>query len=268
MRAARTRTSGLTDAQWVLACRHSSLLAAMSADDQKRLRGLARRFLLQCRIRGVQDFVPDDKLTALIAGEAVVLVAGLTEGVDAFQSVREVVVYPTGFVAQHEWTDEFGVVHQGQATLSGEVLDGGAMALAADDVLSPSTGFNVVLHEFAHVLDAGNGALNGFPNVRDVALRKRWPIVFKQAWQMLDTAVQRGEPTPVDAYALTDEAEFFAVCVESFFTDVATLEAHWPGVFELLLAYFGCDPRPWLDRVPRRRERCPRLARRRFPSVT
>jgi Mlc titration factor MtfA (ptsG expression regulator) len=59
-------------------------------------------------------------------------------------------------------TDEDGIVHRYDEVLSGEAMEGGPVMLSWRDVSeageSAATGYNVVIHEFVHVLDMRDGA--------------------------------------------------------------------------------------------------------------
>ena len=58
---------------------------------------------------------------------------------------------------------------------------------------------------------------------------------------------------PLDPYAATAEAEFFAVAAEAFFVEPETLAASMPALFDLFRAYFRQDDieslLPWRERL-------------------
>ena len=236
-------------------------LSRLDAAELDRLRDLASRFLATRRFESGAGFVPGARTRAAVALEACLPLVNLPGGLDAYARARTVVVHPSGFLVEQRWTDEDGVEHEREAELSGEAWDGGPVVLAADDVGASRPGFSVVVHEFAHVLDAGNGAVNGFPDVRDPALRAAWPATFEAASAELAAAVERGETTPLDEYALEDPGEFFAVAVETFFTAPVALRARWPALYAALRTHFRQDPAGrgcrHAGRPPRRRRREP-----------
>ena len=219
--------------------------AALSRLDEvelDRLRALAARFVAARRFEGAGGLEPDADLIARVAVEACLPVLNLPGGLDAYARARGVILYPSGFLVDQRWTDEDGIEHEREAELAGEAWDGGPVVLAADDVEAAEPGFSVVVHEFAHVLDAANGAVNGFPDVRDPALRAAWPGVFDAAYRDLVEAVERNERTPLDDYAAEDPAEFFAVATEAFFTDPVPLRERWPELYRALAGFYGQDP--------------------------
>ena len=206
------------------------------------LRALAARFLATRRFEGAGGRAPDADVCARIAVEACLVIAARPEGLDAYARARTVIVHPSGFLVEQRWTDEDGVEHEREAELAGEAWDGGPVVLAADDVESSEAGFSVVVHEFAHVLDAANGALNGFPDVTDPALRAAWPDTLGAAYRALAEAAARDEPAVLDEYALEDPAEFFAVATETFFTDPVPLRRRWPDLYAALAGFYRQDP--------------------------
>jgi len=224
---------------WAEVLRDSPLLGSLSEGERATVQALAGRFLQRCRVVGAHGFEPEPALRARVAAEACTLLLGLRDGLEAYRAVRELVLYPSGFHVTQRWTDEDGVAHEREAQLAGEAWQEGPVILARDEVESPDAGFNVVVHEFAHVLDAGNGVVNGFPAIGDAALRARWPRVFQAAFEDLQRAEERGLAGPIDPYALEDPGEFFAVASETFFTDPYALADDWPEVYDALSAYYA-----------------------------
>jgi len=227
---------------WLAVLADSVLLGALHDAQRAAVRELAGGFLHRCRMVGARGFEPDPVLRTRVAGEACALLIGLPAGLAAFRAVRELVLYPSGFRVTQRWTDEDGVAHEREALLAGEAWQEGPVILARDDVERPGAGFNVVVHEFAHVLDAGNGAINGFPAIADARLRERWPSVFQAAFDALEATESQGLDGVIDPYALEDPGEFFAVASESFFTDPVRLSSAWPQVYTVLSAYYGQSP--------------------------
>jgi len=248
IRRAISRPVPIEAALWDDAVERSELLGSLSDDERARARGLAGGFLHRCRLVGARGFEPDERLRVRVAGEACTLLAGRAPGpdglapLDAYRAVRELVLYPGGFRVTQRWTDEDGVAHEREAELAGEAWQEGPVILARDDVEHPGAGFNVVVHEFAHVLDAGNGFVNGFPTIEDAELRKRWPDVFQTAFADLQRLDERGLDGPIDPYALEDPGEFFAVASEAFFTDPHPMRHDWPKVYAALSDYYAQRP--------------------------
>jgi Mlc titration factor MtfA (ptsG expression regulator) len=103
-------------------------------------------------------------------------------------------------------------------------------------------GYNVVIHEFAHVLDMHHGGVDGCPALPDRAMRTRWRDVMARALVQHTTEVDSGQPTWLDPYAAQGPEEFFPVTAEAFFVAPDGLQAEFPEVYTLLSVYFGQDP--------------------------
>ena len=130
--------------------------------------------------------------------------------------------------------------------LSGEAVEGGPMMLSWRDVEeagdTSAWGYNVVIHEFAHVLDMGDGVADGIPPLPDAAERRRWQAVLLREYERFCKAVQRRRGTVLDPYGAEAPEEFFAVASEAFFVTPHDLRAEMPALYGLLAGYYRQDP--------------------------
>src|SRR5690606_31296339 len=122
---------------------------------------------------------------------------------------------------------------------------------------------NVVIHEFAHKLDLYTGDADGIPAFagRPELSPRRWRKILDQSFTRFcraldaveaeipadvdpesDTAASWYGRLPLDPYAATDPAEFFAVSSEAFFVDPAPLAQALPDWYGLLVTYYRQDP--------------------------
>src|SRR5438874_1812941 len=136
-------------------------------------------------------------------------------GLDAYDGFVGIVMHSDEVVARREITDESGVVHQYDETLTGEAMEGGPVMLSWHDVESAGEsaewGYNVVIHEFAHVLDMRDGLADGVPLLSDRAARERWLRVINAEYSSFCDAVDSGHDTLLDPYGAESIDEFFAV---------------------------------------------------------
>jgi len=102
-------------------------------------------------------------------------------------------------------------------------------------------GHNVVFHEFAHKLDIYEGPVDGTPPLPDHALGA-WADACTAAFQALRKEVDRGKQTFLDDYAATNEAEFFAVATETYFTRNADLADELPALHAVLADFYRFAP--------------------------
>lgn len=235
-------------------------LARLGPEARQRLAGLAAEFIDRKTFSGAAGMAVDDSVRVAIAVQACLPVLHL--GLSGYDDFTEIVVYPDRFLVPRTHTDEAtGVVSEGLETLAGEAMDGGPVVLSWPDCTPEEAAWwNVVIHEFAHKLDLLDGEADGIPPLPR-AWRTRWAAALDHAFDafcdQLDS-IERQIPRnidpeseaadawygrlPLDPYAATDPAEFFAVAAEAFFLDPERLAEAFPEFHACLTAFFG--PRP------------------------
>jgi Mlc titration factor MtfA (ptsG expression regulator) len=222
----------------------SPLLARLNKKEQHRLREMASLFLHRKEIVGSDGFELDEKMRALIASQASLLILNL--GLDWYDGWSEIIVYPGAFIAPHQQRDDAGVVHEQNRGLSGEAWSRGPVLLSWADI-DPATqdhrrkGGNVVLHEFAHKLDFLDGSANGIPQLHRGINQQEWAADFTRAYADLSQHITRSADK-IDRYATTNPAEFFAVVTELFFEDPINLQTPYPAIYDELRRFYRQDP--------------------------
>ena len=103
------------------------------------------------------------------------------------------------------------------------------MVLAWDSVLRGARdrrdGHNVVIHELAHKIDFLDGSADGTPPHRALRERRQLGRAFAPAFLAHKERAERGKRSFLDDYAITNEAEYFAVATEAFFEKPKALGA-------------------------------------------
>jgi len=148
-----------------------------------------------------------------------------------------------------ESEDEAGVVTTGTDTLSGQTEDTSRVLLSWRDVelgLANDDSYDVVLHEFAHVIDHHLGGRLTSPAEGD----PDWHAVLAAEYAQLCTAVDAGSETLIDPYGAEDLVEFFAVSTECFFGLPEALRTRHPGLYAALARLYQLDPATWPDAGP------------------
>jgi MtfA peptidase len=102
--------------------------------------------------------------------------------------------------------------------------------------------YNVVIHEFAHVLDMRDGVADGVPLLGSAAQRQAWIEVLDAEFEDFVQRVEAGEDTLIDPYGAEAPEEFFAVASEAFFVAAAALLDEHPRLYRLLAGYYRQDP--------------------------
>jgi Mlc titration factor MtfA (ptsG expression regulator) len=103
-------------------------------------------------------------------------------------------------------------------------------------------GVNVVIHEFAHMIDMAGGEADGVPPLASRAAREAWIEVFDREFSRFCDRVEAGGQTSLDPYAAEHEAEFFAVASEAFFESPKRLKQEFPELYQLFAGFYRQDP--------------------------
>ncbi len=191
-----------------------------------------------------------DEQRLLIAAQAALTELGW-EKPSFFPRLRSILLYPGAF--RDPGRRQFDLEAERRGTLYGESWDTGSVILSWDNVLagarSDDGGMNVVIHEFVHQLDAGNGSVDGVPKLPSDRDYREWVEVMHRHYEALKTvAMDRDAPEPLlDPYGATHPAEFFAVATEAFFEDPLELKEEHPDLYRLLSGFFALDPAAWFE---------------------
>ena len=236
-RRARTlERRAIPDTLWQSTLARFPFLTRRSAADVTRLRELATLFLAAKEFSGAGGLQVTDAMAVAIAAQACVPVLEL--GLEAYAGFVGIVVHPDAVGARRETVDEAGVVHQYVEELSGEAMEGGPLMLSWRDVAeageSAAWGYNVVIHEFVHVLDMHAGR----SGVADPAWARRLDAEYRRFAAQVDS----GRETFLDPYGAEAVEEFFAVAAETFFVAPLEFRREEPVLYRLLGAFFRQSP--------------------------
>jgi len=236
----------IPDALWQLTLARYPFLAQRSDDDLRTLRRMTSLFLDQKEFHGAQGFEVTDGIAVAVAAQACLPILQL--GLDAYRRVFSIVMHADEVVARREVLDDDGIVHAYDDELLGEMstIETGQIMLAWSPVRDAHEladwGCNVVIHEFAHVLDALNGEIDGIPGPMPVAEQQRWAQVLDAEYEAFCGRVDAGDDTALDPYGAEASDEFFAVAAEAFFVAPGAMKKEQPALYRLLSGYFRQDP--------------------------
>jgi Mlc titration factor MtfA (ptsG expression regulator) len=204
----------------------------LDREAQVRFRRELQVFLGEKRVTGIGTDL-DDTTRVLAAASAVIPIFGFPQW--EWSQISEVLIYPGRFDESYSFGSG-----SGKSTLG--MVGTGAMnrlmILSKPDLLH---GFrnvgdkrNVGLHEFAHLVDKSDGEIDGIPAV-GLDRRSIGPWLDLVRRKMAE--IERGE-SDIDAYALTNEAEFFAVVSEYFFERPAVMKRKHSELYGMLERVF------------------------------
>jgi Mlc titration factor MtfA (ptsG expression regulator) len=202
---------------------------------RKRFEAQVNRFLQNTNIEGVGTDITDlDRV--LIASSAIIPIFGLGDW--QYNNLTNVILYPDAFDEEYQYEGEersfLGMV--GNRHLNGQMLLSRSALMKGFS--SASGKENVAIHEFVHLLDGADGATDGVPE-------HLVPPEYAQPWLSLMHRemhrIQEGH-SDINPYALTNEAEFFAVAAEYFFEKPEKFRDKHPELYEHLSLIFKQEP--------------------------
>jgi MtfA peptidase len=266
---AAARRRAIPDGLWQRTLIRYPFLQRRDAQQAAELRRLTSLFLDRKEFHPVGGLKLSDVMAVTIAAQAVLPVLKL--GLSPYDGFVGIVVHPAPVRARRQQPDEAGVVHAWEEELSGEAMEGGPVMLSWHDVRSAgrgsASGYNVVIHEFAHVLDMADGAADGVPTLPADIPAAQWQRVMTAEYERFVAAVdavdaleasegaeaadRAAAALALDPYAAQAPEEFFAVASEVFFVAPQTLMAAHPALYTLLARFYRQDPLN--DTPPRRR---------------
>ncbi|OHD16902.1 MAG: hypothetical protein A2087_01970 [Spirochaetes bacterium GWD1_61_31] len=247
---------------WQLLIQASPCLNRLALADRAELAVLAAAFLCQKTfLKAVPqpdgtfaygDQPPAADICLAIAAFACLPVLRL--GLDSLRSWRTVIVTPGEYSLRRLDDDGSGVVAEYDEAVVGDMSDYGPLTFSAEDVAlsGRGDGYNVVIHEVTHRLDAAAGAVDGVPELPAAISSAEWAAAFAPAYADAQTRFERDRhrgqrhrartAALIDDYAAESPEEFLAVCAEYFFDDPATLQAAYPAVYALLSRWLSQEP--------------------------
>ena len=214
----------------------------LSDEQRSRLRTDLQVLVTEKNWDGCDGLKITEQMKVTIAAQAALMLLGMEH--DYFSHVLSIVVFPTQFeMLREEWHDEKRkYLATGQAAY-------GAVFVAWDSALAegrdPSSGHNLVIHEFAHQLDFTDGLVNGIPVLKSPEQVVRWSEVMERGFNHLREELSAERGTFLGQHAGSNATEFFSAVSERFFTVPGQLRDYDPRVYEVLAEYYGVDPLTW-----------------------
>lgn len=236
------RETPLSTEQWKIVLDRVPLARKLDEAGRARLGGLMQIFLDEKNFEGGAGFVVTDEMKLVIAAEACLLLVHRDAEVP-YPDLASIVVYATAWKTKRREHAGGRAVIEKEGINLGESWSKDLVVLAWDrvraDAQNAKDGHNVVLHEFAHQLDAEDGEVDGAPELPDRKRYARWANVFQPEFE----ALVEGHRSDIDRYGATNPAEFFAVVTEEFYEQPHSLAENHPALFAELVKFYGFDPR-------------------------
>lgn len=215
---------------------HVHYYQQLSERKRQRFEHRIMAFLGYVRIEGIELTVePIDRL--LVASSAIIPVFGFEEDWK-YKNLSSVLLYPDTFNKDFQFEGA-------ERSILGMVGDGymnGQMILSRSALMQGFSNTadkeNTAIHEFVHLLDKSDGATDGVPdNLMKHEYTLPWLKMIHQEMQY----IEKGK-SDINPYAITNEAEFFAVASEYFFEKPKQLKTKHPDLYQMLSETFSQDP--------------------------
>jgi Mlc titration factor MtfA (ptsG expression regulator) len=153
-------------------------------------------------------------------------------------NLNEVLLYPGSF---GEKFNQEGA----ERTTAGIVGDGpyqNIMILSKDALrhgfMNKSVPHNTAIHEFVHLIDKTDGAVDGVP---EFLLSKQYVLPWLNMIRQKIAEIHQND-SDINPYGATNEAEFLAVASEYFFEQPDLLQEKHPELYALLTKMFRREP--------------------------
>lgn len=236
----------LHDGEWDVILDQVPLYRALPGHLRPQLEGKINLFLDQVEFIGCNGVEVTEEMELSIAAQACLLVANTDMW---FETLQTILVYPNAFKSRQ--TVQSGYVQtEREVTRIGESWGSGPVVLSwahtEKGAQIHDDGHNVVIHEFAHQLDALSGFTDGAPVLSRTHSNDEWDQIFIAAFQRLVSDVNKGRQTALDPYGATAPEELFAVAVEMFFEQPRQLLRDEPEIYEQLSKLFAVQPINWV----------------------
>jgi Mlc titration factor MtfA (ptsG expression regulator) len=222
-------------------CRH---FGGLTEPERQIVRDRLRILVAEKNWEGCNGLILTDEIKVAIAAHAALMTIGLPEL--PYGRLESILVYPDTFVATRRTRIDGGGFLESDEPRLGEAWTYGVVILVWREIreqcIEAQTGHNVIVHEFAHILDMEDRDVDGVPSLESAQQYDKWIEVTEAEFHRLDRQARLGRRTLLDVYGATNRAEFFAVASETFFEQPVRLREEIPQLYEVLKGYYRQDP--------------------------
>ena len=234
----------LPDLLWQETVSSLPFITCLDAESKNRLRALTEAFLAEKEFTSAGGLELTDTMCVTIAAQGCLPILNL--GLEYYRDWIGIIVYPDEFVIPRTFEDEYGIVHEYDEIASGEAWEGGPLLISWHDAQMAGSGYNVIIHEFAHKLDMLNGEADGVPTLPSRLSPLTWQNTLMAAYEHFIAQVTEAEENDseplFDPYAAENPGEFFAVMTEAFFEIPDILRAEYPALYTQFSEFYRQDP--------------------------
>ena len=228
-------TAVIGDSERQLLSEHVAFYKKLDSASKSRFEKLLEAFLSDVNIEGIGITIgPIDRL--LVASSAVIPIFGFDHW--KYKNLGTVLLYPDTFNKDFEFEggarNIMGMV--GTGYMNGQMILSRSALLQGFSVSSDKE--NTAIHEFVHLLDKSDGATDGIP---ENLMPHQYIIPWVKMIHQEINKIEHGK-SDINPYAITNEAEFFAVVSEYFFEKPTQFKEKHPDLYQVLSSTFLQDP--------------------------
>jgi len=229
------KPKGKMKAEWrTILVNNVSFYNSLSPEEKALFEFKVLEFLANCRITGISTQVEDsDRL--LVASSAVIPIFAFPHW--RYQNLGEVLLYPASFNDKFETSGEdtniLGMV--GSGLMEGKMIL--SKPALTHGFANESDKKNTAIHEFVHLIDKSDGAVDGVPAL---LMEKQYAIPWIDLINKKIDDIYEGI-SDINPYGATNRAEFFSVISEYFFERPKLLAKNHPQLYKLLEEIFNQD---------------------------
>lgn len=255
--ASALKRRAIGDAMWQDTVGSLPFVASLPPEDISHLRLLSSLFLDGKEFSGAAGLQITDAQAVMVAAQACLPLVHMAPRdrpdlvLAWYDGFVGIVLQPGEVRARREWVDEDGIAHSASEDLTGEILEGGPLMLAWSDVQAAAEtakeAYNVVIHEFIHVMDLRDGHADGCPPMPSDK-RREWLTVMQaeyerfvqesELWERFGSLQEGSEQPLLDAYGRTGIDEFFPVAAEAYFTQREAFALRHPALLRVFDGFF------------------------------
>ncbi|MBB6499759.1 zinc-dependent peptidase [Pedobacter cryoconitis] len=230
----QTTDQSISEAERQILLGHVAYYQHLDESGRLKFEHMLKDFLSHVRIEGI-DLVPDTTDRLLIACSAVIPIFGF--GQWRYQNLHAVILYPDTFNKdfQFEGGDRNIMGMVGTGYMNGQMILSRSALLEGFSINADKE--NTAIHEFVHLLDKSDGATDGIP---ENLIPHQYIIPWIKMIHQEINKIEAGQ-SDINPYAVTNEAEFFAVVSEYFFENPAQFKEKHPNLYQILSIIFSQD---------------------------
>jgi len=209
----------------------------LNESDRRLFEKRVQRFLATKNIEAVDTEI-DDSIRLVVAASAIIPTFAFPTY--NYPHLQTILIYPNSF-DEHFQTKRYNGHEEFIIGMTGNRFMKGTVILSKPDLLKAFDGDphkeNVGVHEFVHLLDKEDGAVDGIPQLLvDNSFVGPWLHEIKKEMNK----IRNGE-SDINPYALTNNAEFLAVVSEYFFDSPEKFRKRHVELYTFLSTVFNRD---------------------------